>query len=346
MGSVQACDPTTVADWDSRLASFSEATFFHTRAWAEVLKEAYGAKPMYFCSSDSDQCRVILPMMEIDSWLTGRRGVGLPFTDQMEPLFLTPADFCRASAAMQQIGQGRRWKYYEIRGGRHLMPSAPPSTRYFGHTLALRADEPAQFSLCRSETRRAVRKAQRSGVVVEIVQTPEAMREFYNLLCQTRQRLGVPPQPFSFFARIQQRVMARNHGSIVLANWRGRPIAGAVFFHFGKHVLYKFGASDSHHQELRGSNAVMWAGIEHYRRLGFTTLDFGRTSTANEGLRRFKASWGAEERPLDYYRYRFAKASFVGGAADRSSGLHTRLFQHMPQMISRTVGAAIYRHLD
>ena len=32
-------------------------------------------------------CVPLLPLMEVDSWLTGRRGISLPFTDECEPLY-------------------------------------------------------------------------------------------------------------------------------------------------------------------------------------------------------------------------------------------------------------------
>jgi lipid II:glycine glycyltransferase (peptidoglycan interpeptide bridge formation enzyme) len=238
----------------------------------------------------------------------------------------------------------RGWKYLECRGGRSSFGDVPASTSFWGHQLDLRAGEKALFSGIESAGRRAVRKAEQSGLSVEFSQSPEAIREFYRLLCLTRKRHGVPPQPFVFFANIQRHVLAQNHGWVVLARHGGVVVAGAVFLHSGTTALYKFGASDDKFQHLRGNNLVMWAAIKRYAGEGFATFNFGRTSLDNEGLRRFKLGWGATEYPIDYVRYNVRSGSWVT-AKDESSGWHNRLFRALPVPLSRLIGAAFYRHV-
>ena len=74
-----------VLDWDSRLNHFPGATFFHGAAWARVLHSTYGYQPVYFATVEQDRLRSLLPVMEVNSWLTGRRGISLPFTDDCLP---------------------------------------------------------------------------------------------------------------------------------------------------------------------------------------------------------------------------------------------------------------------
>ena len=102
--------------------------------------------------------------MEVDSWLTGRRGVSLPFTDHCDPLAQTRWAFEVALTAMINEAQKRRWKYFELRGGDWF--KAPESASYFGHVLPLQSDDASTFSGCRGAVRQAVRKAERSGVEV------------------------------------------------------------------------------------------------------------------------------------------------------------------------------------
>jgi len=179
---------------------------------------------------------------------------------------------------------------------------------------------------------------------LEFSQSPEAMQAFYRLLCLTRRRHGVPPQPFSFFAQIQRHVMATNQGWIVLARQGHSPVAGAVFFHHGRQAIYKFGASDETRQELRANNLVMWQAIQHFAREGMVRLDFGRTSLANAGLRKFKLGWGAQEDRIDYLRYDLQADVFVT-SRDESTGWHNRLFRALPLPLSRLAGALFYRHI-
>ena len=74
-------------------------------------------------------------------------------------------------------------------------------------------------------------------------------------------------------------------------------------------------------------------------------LDFGKTSLSNEGLRRFKRNWGAEERLIRYARYDFRQSGFVK-ISDMAAGAQARLFAILPVFFSRWIGRAVYPHLS
>jgi lipid II:glycine glycyltransferase (peptidoglycan interpeptide bridge formation enzyme) len=196
-----------------------------------------------------------------------------------------------------------------------------------------------------SPVRRAIRKAERSDVSAVIVRNRAAINDFYHLHVQTRRRHGLPPQSISFFRNIYEHLINRRLGFIVLAQHGPRPIAAAIFFRFGKNALYKYGASDKRFQELRANNLVMWQGIQFLARNGAEKLHFGRTEQENEGLRRFKLSWGTEEETIRYFRVDpLGRQCLV--AAPHDSGFHTRIFGRLPSVLNRLAGSMIYRHLD
>ena len=82
----QVIDPTTYKNWDELLLLNPGASFFHSTAWVRVLSESYSYKPVYFTVWDGDRLTALFPMMDVRSFLTGKRGVSLPFTDYCEPL--------------------------------------------------------------------------------------------------------------------------------------------------------------------------------------------------------------------------------------------------------------------
>jgi lipid II:glycine glycyltransferase (peptidoglycan interpeptide bridge formation enzyme) len=131
---------------------------------------------------------------------------------------------------------------------------------------------------------------------------------------------------------------------VVLASHRGRPIAGAVYFHFGEKVLYKYGASDKTYQELRANNLVMWEAITWYAQNGFHSLCFGRTDPDHDGLRQFKTGWGTRERVIKYYRYDLKKEAFVKNTYSMN-GRMNKIFHRMPISCLNLVGALVYRHM-
>lgn len=341
---VRRVNPLAETDWDAQLASCPGAVFFHTAAWARVLHETYGFRPVYLVAEDPDGGRALLPLMEIDSWLTGRRGVSLPFTDECRPAGGDEHTHCALTLAALACADDRRWRYLELRGGRGQMGRAPASTRYYGHELELQGNAAALFAGCESSVRRAVRKASGSDLQIEFRRSMEAMRSFHALLCQTRQRHGVPPQPLAFFEQVQRHVLAKNQGWVVLATLHNRPVAAAVFFHHGRSALYKYGASDDSFQHLRPNNLVMWRAIEWYTQAGFTTLDFGRTARDNDGLRRFKLGWGARERSIEYIRYNLRSGDFAT-ARPESPDWQRTVLRRLPRNLLRLIGAAAYRHV-
>lgn len=341
---VERVNPVVDPRWDAELANVEGSTFFHGSAWARVLVETYGFKPVYFLQRQADRIQALLPMMEIDSWLTGRRGVSLPFTDECAPLFDDPAFFRRVLTEALDYAKLRKWDYAEFRGGLAEFDGAPASASFLGHSLDLRGGEAALFNQIASSARRAVRKAEASGMRIETSSGLDAVHTFYGLFCKTRRRHGAPPQPRSFFESIHRNILARGLGSVFLA-WHGKvPIAGAVYFHFGRKVLYKFGASDEGFNHLRANNLVFWEAIRHYSRDSFEVLDFGRTSLTNVGLQKFKLSWGASERRIDYVRQncRTGGYAIVG---DISGGWQSKLLGMVPDPLFKLVGSALYKHI-
>jgi hypothetical protein len=336
---VQIVDPLAVADWDALVMSLPGHSFFHSSAWARTLEESYGYKPLYFAKVENGQLRALLPMMEVDSWLTGKRGVSLPFSDVCEGLGDTKSLW---DAAVLE-GKKRGWKYAETRG-LTVNVEAAPSESFYDHVLPLTSNEEKVFATFESSVRRAIRKAEKAGPTIEISRTLEGMQTFYALHCQTRKKHGVPPQPFSFFAAFHRNIIAHNFGFVVIARFEGRPIAASVFVHFGTRAIYKYGASDENFQSLRGPNLVMWHAIQWYARAGYTEFGFGRTDKPSDGLRRFKLGWGAEERSLDYFNYNLRANQFVSGKGE-SSQSREKVMRHIPIPIARMIGSVLYRHV-
>lgn len=342
-GVARRINPLENPNWDSLLASRPDFSFFHGTAWAKVLADTYGFAPHYFFTGDADAPEAMLPLMEADSWLTGRRGIALPFTDECAPLGADKNSFGKMFAAVSAFGKSRGWKYFELRGGRNFIEEVPASISFYGHNLDLSVGEKSLFEKMDGSMRRAVRKAEKEGVTVEISQSLDAVKIFYALQCLTRKRHGLPPQPFRFFMNVHRHILSQNQGMIAVAGHAGEKIAAAVYFYLGGRAIYKYGASDFAQQQLRGSNLVMWEAMKWLARNGAKTLGLGKTALANEGLRRFKLNLGADEDKIEYVRHDLRQNRFVTGN-DGVSGWHNAVFRAMPVFMSRAAGGLLYRH--
>jgi hypothetical protein len=340
----QIIDPTKYPDWDELLLRTPGASFFHSSAWARVLSESYGYTPLYFTVIENGKLRALVPMMEVNSILTGKRGVSLPFTDYCEPIVDERIQFQDLLDHIIDYGKKRGWKYLELRGGKDKLPNASNSECYLGNNLDISRKEDEIFSSFRDSTRRNIKKAKNQGVEVKISRDSAGDSEFYRLNCMTRKEHGLPPQPYLFFRKVNEHIISRGLGFVALASRNRQNIAGSVFFHLGEKAIYKYGASDKRYQELRANNLVMWEGIRWFCNNGYKNFCFGRTEMENEGLRQFKNGWGSEEHQIRYFKYSLAKEAFI---PDKTKGapLYTSFFHQLPMPALNIIGSWFYRHM-
>jgi CelD/BcsL family acetyltransferase involved in cellulose biosynthesis len=289
----------------------------------------------------------MVPLMEVSSPLTGRRGVCLPFSDACRPLVFRPIANEMILEVLEKLARRRNWKHTEIRGPIENLPAADgkPSETYHSHELDLRDEEVPVEQRFSDAVRRAVRKSQRGGLQARISVSMDAVLDYYRLHVRTRRRHGLPPQPRSFFENISKQLIAKDSGFVVLAHLDGQAVAGAVFLRFGKAAVYKFGASDQAHWDLRPNNLVMWEAVRFLQANDAETLNFGRTSTEDEGLRRFKGGWGTCESTIPYWRFDREMVPLPPVHQSPNRLVHT-LFGHFPLAVNRLAGALIYPHLD
>ncbi|MEP7072379.1 MAG: GNAT family N-acetyltransferase, partial [Verrucomicrobiota bacterium] len=260
---IEIVNPLTDPTWDSDVARHPAATSFHTSAWARVLHTTYQHRPSYLRATRDGELIGLFPLMEVETTFTPRRGICLPFSDYCGPLLFRSDAASEVIDAAIRLGRQRQWRYLQIRDSSVPGNGSPASAIYYGHELDLRDGPEAVFARFASSVQRAIRKAERSEVEVEISQEAAAMREFVSLHHQTRRRHGVPPQPDGFFSAIQEQMLQSGGGFIAIARRRSQPLAAAVFFRSGKQATYKFAASDRNSQELRANNLVIWRAIEH-----------------------------------------------------------------------------------
>jgi lipid II:glycine glycyltransferase (peptidoglycan interpeptide bridge formation enzyme) len=221
------------------------------------------------------------------------------------------------------------------------VPGASPSLVFYGHVVDLRHGQEELFKSFNGATRRGILKAVRTGLRFEFSNCLDSIRTFYALHCTTRRRHGLPPQPLRFFENVAWYVLAQGHGFVATVLWKDKPLAAGVFFHHGREAFYKFGASEYSSQQLRPNNILLWDAIKRCVDNGFDILHLGRTSLANEGLRRFKLGFGAREERIEYYKYHFVKQTFVR-QIDHSATYFRLLFRCMPLPALRLAGEMLY----
>ena len=339
-GALTRVDPLA-PDWNKALGHFGDATIFHTSEWAQVLVDTYGYSPYYFTAQQAGR-PIRLGLFEIDSWLTGKRAVSLPFADEAPVLGQLPAAGLKTVlTTVSPFAHDHGWKSIEVRSAPDPWAEST-SNSFYTHELDLSVGAGELFGGFHESVRRAIRKAERLGVQVEITQDETAVQDYFELHCLTRKKHGIPPQPFLFFSNIHRHLISQGLGFTALAKLNQQIIAGAIFLRFGNKALYKFGASDPRADTARPNNFVMSKAIEHLASTGASTLSFGRTDLHQEGLRRYKLGWGATEKTLSYVKYDLRQRTFL---SNKPAAPSNSLARFLPVFVLKRLGAALYRHV-
>ena len=341
---VKYVDPTLDTKWDQTVASFPDANIFHTSSWAKTLKDSYGYEPLYAVWEKGGAPVCMLPLMEINSVITGKRGVSLPFTDWCQ--VVTAGSPARSEAVhdLLDLGRSRKWKTLELRGSGETVTDDQVSPAYLVHELDLSPGEEDLFKQFRDSTRRNIRKAAKLGVEVVEDNTPDGLKEFCRLNVVTRRDHGLPPQPAVFFKNLYQNIIDPGCGKVLLARHGESTVAASIYLSYNGRALYKYGASDKGQQHLRANNLLMWEAVRRYCEAGDSFLHFGKTDSNQSGLLQFKRGWGAEERGLGYQKFRLPEGE-LAPFESLTFGIHNRIFSRMPLTVLEMVGRLLYRHM-
>ena len=184
------------------------------------------------------------------------------------------------------------------------------------HVLDLSPGADGIWEAMRSDAKRYVRKAERSGVEVESAAGTQLIGDFYGLFELSVERWAAQQnEPLALARwRAQRRDplekferMADTLGDamrIWVARMDGVPVAASIVLR-GANANYTRGALDKERIGNSGANSLLqWEWIKDACEAGCRTLHFGE-SGASDGLARFKEKFGA--RPVDYSEYRFER---------------------------------------
>jgi hypothetical protein len=343
--SIYKVDPLSDPRWQEFLSVHPRASVFHTPAWLEALRRTYGYQPMVLTTNPPETGLTNgLVLCRIDSWLTGRRLVSVPFSDHCEPLVEDEAQLHSLVSALKTELNASGSKYLELR------PVTPPEAgpmylqeadAFCLHRLDLAPSLDQLFREFHKDcVQRRIRRAERAGLTCRVGPPETQLREFYRLVLLTRRRQNVPPQPFAWFRNLVQ--CMGDKLQILLALDHGRAVAGILTLRHNRVLFYKYGCSDKLFGNLGGMHLLLWSLIQHAKNAGFAELDLGRTDLDNPGLLTFKDRWGAQRALLQYLRYPHSQARHSILVWRRCA---QQLLAHAPDAVLAAAGRMLYREI-
>ena len=336
-------DPLQDPRWPELVDRSDASSVFHRREWLLALQRTYGYEPVAFTASpEGCPLREGLLFCRVNSWITGKRLVSLPFSDHCEPLVDDPETLAGMLEAVKSL-VGPEGKYIELRPieTRSLPVGFRSTDRFYWHTVDLCPGLDEIFArFHKSHTQRAIRKADRVGVAIEDERSIAALKAFYVLHTMTRHRHGIPVQPFRWFTNLMESFGDRLR--VYTARLDGRPVAAILTLAHKTTLVYKYGCSDARYNSSGATSALFWRAIRDAKSAAFSELDLGRSDLEDEGLQSFKDHLGATRKMLSYYRYR---SESVSGWSTRLTPLMLRTAQTLvPRVIQARAGSSFYKH--
>ena len=342
-------DPIQDLRWAQLVANHPNASVFHTVGWLRALRRTYGYDPVAFTTSPpTGELKNGMVFCRVNSWLTGRRLVSLPFSDHCEPLCSSTDDVNFLIHYLQAARDHEEWKYLQVRpvnanfsqlgNGTGCLPAAT----YFLHTLDLRPDLEKVFrSLDKDSVQRRIQRAELAGLAEKCGRSEDLLRDFYVLFKITRRRQRVPPTPLAWFRNLIQEL--DEVLEIRVAYKDENPIAAIVTLQFKNVVYYKYGCSDARFNKFGATPWLFWKAIAAAKSSGVKEFDLGRTDLDNPGLLAFKNHWDPHPKRLVYWQYPYA--SSLDFAGNWQLKLAKRAFSILPDTLLTILGRLLYRHV-
>jgi CelD/BcsL family acetyltransferase involved in cellulose biosynthesis len=177
--------------------------------------------------------------------------------------------------------------------------------------IDLSPDQDRLFGAMASACRRNIRKAAKSGVVIEEADPGdrEFADDFYHQLRDVFAKQNLVPT----YSIERVRALIRNlapAGRILLLRARdpeGRCVATAVLPWYHRTMYFWGGASYREHQHLRPNEALIWHALRWAKERGVTEFDF-------VGGNAYKAKYGTTEVPVPWARR--SRSPLVAGLRD------------------------------
>lgn len=286
----------TEQDWEA-MEALPDRVIFQTREWASFIAAGHAVEPViaavtdgtatvgYFTGFVVRRFGVRILASPMRGWLTWYMGFNL-------------ADRVSRRAAIEALDRfafdSLRCVHLELRDRGLTLADVDglgyQSALSWVYEVDLRGSEDEVFARMTSACRRCIRKAEKSGVVIEEATGQDFADDYYAQLQEVYAKQALVPS--YGIDRVRALIDAlQPTGRLLLLRARdpeGRCIATGIFPAMNTTMYYWGGASWRAHQVLRPNEAIMWYAMRYWRRRGIQACDLGG------GVERYKRKYGAE----------------------------------------------------
>ena len=334
---VSAAMPHDRDRWEAFVAARGDETGYHAWDWQQVFANAFGHDSVYLMARRGEDIEGVLPLVQIKSLLFGNSLTSLPFLNYGGVMAATPDAAEALAAAAGDEARQRGCAHVELR---HVSPQFP-RLQCKSHKVAMRLPlAPDLWDALDRKVRNQIRKAERSGLVVERGGA-SLVADFYQVFARNMRDLGTPVYSRRLFEEVLRRFPDRTQLHIVRV--QGKPIAAGLTYRTASMVQLPWASSIREFNPLCANVLLYWDAIQFAQECGAPVFDMGR-STPNEGTFKFKAQWGAQPLPL-HWEYQLSGGDRLPNVSPSNPKfqLAIALWQKLPLGVATRIGPMIVR---
>ncbi|BAO55402.1 GNAT family N-acetyltransferase [Nonlabens marinus] len=269
---------------------------YNSSAWLNCIRDTYDFEVLLLVDEE-DKYHAAFCKIDDDF---GKRLISLPFSDYVPFLNTGVGYFEKLFNYCQQ-----QYPDYQItlktETSHELNLPQQLSRKAVYHKVKLQETE----SVFHKSFIRGVKKAQKSGVLIRIRNTPDALKDFYKLYHRLRiNKFKSIPQPFIFFKAIYNQFIMKGDGFILEAISSDKVIASMIILEHKNTAYYKFGCSHDEFLDYKPNNLLFFELRKILFNRKFEYLDLGLSGCGDsyKGLRRWKDHVGGIMHPISYWQ--------------------------------------------
>lgn len=315
-------------EWSDTLSGYSDRSVHQTPEWIAFLLATQGGEPLLAALYDGSNVvghfvgvlarRYGLKMLgsPLPGWATAYMGVNLK-----EDVSRGEATAALARFAFKQLGCVHL-ELYDRRLTCDALDGLGFNHRLLrGFEIDLTRSEDELFAQMSSACRRCIRKAAKSGVVIEEADDIEFADDYHAQLVDVFSKQSLVP---TYDVGRVRALIDHVHGSGNLLLLRARDpegdcIATGIFPGLNERMIFWGGASWRKYQILRPNEAVQWYAIKYWKRRGIPCYDMG-------GGGKYKQKYGGKDILVPWFRKsKYAGLGHARAIVEKTARLRQRL---------------------
>ncbi len=293
--------------WENVATNCTEATFFHTPIWRNIVIQTYPEFSDASIGFDWGEKQAVVPLIKKSVKGVAQSKRSTFASCYGGPISTSPLTDDDHSQIWKEIWSGRTLKV-QISGNpiahKSFIDANDASEIDFTHILNLDAPFEELFSRFSKGHRSSAKKGKRMGVTTSIASSIEEYEVYFQAYQDSIRRWGdraTSDHSWELFKTVfEQSQLQPENIKLWLAHAEGEIIAGALVFYWNQHVDWWHGASFEKYFSYCANNVLQHDIIKHAVENGYTFYDFN-PSGGHAGVEKFKKSFNAQK--VEFARY-------------------------------------------